>query len=226
MSASASTRRKDALPLAARRHALIAEIERAMRLQCGFAPNGKLVVGVSGGPDSLALLVACAVLRDRESSAGAFQPIVVHVNHHLRASADEDARHVVAQRQAGLLHRLHDRFGVARLLHLALQLGHQPQVVVGERQPAQLRRLLSAWRSSPRAMRQASPTLVMAVLGQAKADRQISPEAESGLLANSLTDWALHKSLKGPESVTTLPGSIPQPQASSASFNSQPWRLP
>jgi tRNA(Ile)-lysidine synthase len=82
------------LPIEARRHPLIAEVERAMRLRCDYPLEGKLLLGVSGGADSTALLIACAVLRDREAGNGTFQPTVAHVNHHLRDAAEEDARHV------------------------------------------------------------------------------------------------------------------------------------
>jgi tRNA(Ile)-lysidine synthase len=57
------------------------------------ARGARLAVGVSGGADSLALLVACAVLAGRGVIA---PPLAVHVHHHLRRSADGDARHVAA----------------------------------------------------------------------------------------------------------------------------------
>jgi hypothetical protein len=44
-------------------------------------------------------------------------------------------------------------------------------------------------------MRDASPSLVFAVIGQARADQQISPEEESRLLTNLLTYWALRGTL-------------------------------
>ncbi len=83
------------LPLAARRHPLVAQIERALRFRCEFDLKRDLVVAVSGGADSLALLLSCVVLRNRQESAGAFRPIAVHVHHHLRTSADDDAQHVL-----------------------------------------------------------------------------------------------------------------------------------
>jgi hypothetical protein len=48
-------------------------------------------------------------------------------------------------------------------------------------------------------MRRASPSLVFAVLGQARADGTISPEAESGLLADLLKEWALRSTLDSSE---------------------------
>ena len=44
-------------------------------------------------------------------------------------------------------------------------------------------------------MRQAPPTLVFATLGQARADRRISPRRESKLLSELLTYWALRHAL-------------------------------
>jgi tRNA(Ile)-lysidine synthase len=85
------------LPLAARRHPLVAEVERQLA-RCGspFA-NGErgapLVLGVSGGADSVALLLATVAIRDRKNER-ALIPIVGHVHHHLRKSADDDAAFV------------------------------------------------------------------------------------------------------------------------------------
>jgi tRNA(Ile)-lysidine synthase len=55
-------------------------------------PSGaRVVVGVSGGADSLALAIVTAVLARR----GDLDPLIVHVHHHLRGTeADIDARHV------------------------------------------------------------------------------------------------------------------------------------
>ncbi len=84
------------LPIAARRHRFVAEVARRLRGRCGVELGSRLVVGVSGGPDSVALLAACHVLAHRRSEGQrVLQPIVVHVNHHLRASADDDASFVV-----------------------------------------------------------------------------------------------------------------------------------
>jgi len=57
-----------------------------------IAADAGVVVGVSGGADSVALL---AVLRDLAGEAGRhWRLTVAHLNHHLRAGADEDARFV------------------------------------------------------------------------------------------------------------------------------------
>jgi hypothetical protein len=66
---------------------------------------------------------------------------------------------------------------------------------VEERQPARLRAYYRHWRNDPSPMRAAPPSLVFAVIGQARADRAISPEQESRTLAELLTHWALRSSL-------------------------------
>jgi hypothetical protein len=86
-----------------------------------------------------------------------------------------------------------------------LLIGHRPEslrrsslaevMATRERQPAHLTRLHEGWRNDSALMRRASPSLVFAVLGQARADGTISPEAESGLLADLLKDWALRSTL-------------------------------
>jgi hypothetical protein len=66
---------------------------------------------------------------------------------------------------------------------------------VAERQPARLGELFQAWTRSPRLMRDAAPSLVFAVVGQARADGTINPEEESRLLTRMLTYWALRGTL-------------------------------
>ncbi len=87
------------LPIAARRHPLVGEIARQL-VRCGLplddpAAAGKevkLVIGCSGGPDSLALLLgSVAVARQKRRRGCALTILAAHVNHHLRPSADEDA---------------------------------------------------------------------------------------------------------------------------------------
>ncbi|MGA8942312.1 MAG: tRNA lysidine(34) synthetase TilS [Thermoactinomyces sp.] len=54
-------------------------------------PDDKILVGVSGGPDSMALLFS---LKQLEQDFG-FRLFAVHVNHHLRGKeSDEDEKHV------------------------------------------------------------------------------------------------------------------------------------
>jgi hypothetical protein len=66
---------------------------------------------------------------------------------------------------------------------------------VAERQPARLQKLFSTWRRNPGPMYRAPPSLVFAVLGQARADGRLSPEDESELLGKLLTHWALRSTL-------------------------------
>ncbi len=66
---------------------------------------------------------------------------------------------------------------------------------VAARQPARLRSLFAAWRREPAHLRRAAPTLVFAVLGQARQDRKLTPEQESGMVADLLRHWALRRAL-------------------------------
>jgi hypothetical protein len=88
---------------------------------------------------------------------------------------------------------------------VALMVNHRPRALrgsslgevlsVSERQPDRLTALYKLWKCSPRRMQSAAPTLAFAVVGQARADGQISPEEESQLLAGLLTYWALRGTL-------------------------------
>lgn len=80
--------------LRAGRNELSAELRLALMGPCGVPAGAPVVLGVSGGPDSLALLFAAAVLGRRTRSA-AIRPFVVHVDHHLRPDSGADARFVV-----------------------------------------------------------------------------------------------------------------------------------
>jgi hypothetical protein len=90
---------------------------------------------------------------------------------------------------------------------VALLVQHRPRSLRGrtladalataERQPLRLARLYRAWCSAPQAMYRAAPSLVFAVIGQARADGRASPELESELLARLLTHWALDSTLRG-----------------------------
>ena len=68
-------------------------------------------------------------------------------------------------------------------------------MAVHTRQPAMLARLFRSWNLVPEQMYQATPTLVFAVLGQARASGSLSPEDESELLGRLLTHWALRSTL-------------------------------
>ena len=88
---------------------------------------------------------------------------------------------------------------------VALLIGHRPKALRGrslleamnveQRTPGRLAALFGAWSKAPRQMYRAPPSLVFAVLGQAKADGGLSPEGESDLLAKLLTFWAMRSTL-------------------------------
>lgn len=66
---------------------------------------------------------------------------------------------------------------------------------VSERAPAKLAAYFEAWRASPSQMRRAPPSLVFAVIGQARADGRFSPVDESRALIAMLRHWALENAL-------------------------------
>jgi hypothetical protein len=66
---------------------------------------------------------------------------------------------------------------------------------IDKRDPKTLLRHFDFWSSSPIQMRRAPPSLVFAVIGQARADGRISPEDESRLLTKMLKHWALKNTL-------------------------------
>src|SRR5262245_37311592 len=82
---------------------------------------------------------------------------------------------------------------------VALLINHRPRALRGrslkevmdveQRQPARLAALYQAWLAAPPQMYRASPSLVFAVVGQARADGKMGPEAESTVLAKVLTHW-------------------------------------
>ena len=76
---------------------------------------------------------------------------------------------------------------------------------VSTRQPAQLAGLFRAWNETPEQMYRAAPSLVFAVLGQASADGQLTPEDESALLAKLLTHWALRSTLDASAACAAIP---------------------
>jgi len=62
---------------------------------------------------------------------------------------------------------------------------------VQQRQPNLLRQLFNHWQQAPQQMNRASPSLVFAVVGQARADNRLTATAESKMLSRLLTQWAL-----------------------------------
>ncbi|NTU84448.1 MAG: hypothetical protein HGA45_34645 [Chloroflexales bacterium] len=72
-----------------------------------------------------------------------------------------------------------------------------------DRRPERLRALFAGWSMRPAHMRRASPALVFAALGQARADNKLSPERESHMLGDLLTYWALRATLDRSEICAT-----------------------
>lgn len=88
----------------------------------------------------------------------------------------------------------------------ALLLGHRPpslrgkalgEVLASEHLHAEcLREQFLRWRARPRLIERAAPCHVFAVLGQARADNRLTPEAEARALSRLLQYWALSSSLE------------------------------
>lgn len=66
---------------------------------------------------------------------------------------------------------------------------------VDQRQPRRLATYFQQWCKAPAQLYRAPPTLVFAVIGQAKMNHDLSPKAESYVLAKLLTHWALRRAL-------------------------------
>jgi hypothetical protein len=100
---------------------------------------------------------------------------------------------------------------------VTIMIDHRPQALRGrslreamkveERTPARLAALFSTWNKAPPQMYRASPSLVFAVLGQAKADGGLSPKDESDLLAKLLTFWAMRSTLDASAYCAAIPKS-------------------
>jgi alkylation response protein AidB-like acyl-CoA dehydrogenase len=94
-----------------------------------LAPGDKVVVGVSGGPDSVALLHALYVLRDEFGVS----LHVAHLNHMLRGeAADEEAEYV-----EGLADKLGIRCTVEAVSYAASALGGFPILMFGTEEQKQ-----------------------------------------------------------------------------------------
>jgi hypothetical protein len=77
---------------------------------------------------------------------------------------------------------------------------------VAERRPARLALLFGLWTRLPALMYRAPPSLVFAVIGQARSDGRLSPEDESLLLGKLLTHWALASTLDTSQACAAAPG--------------------
>ena len=96
--------------------------------------------------------------------------------------------------------------------------GHRPRSLrgmsldealeVSGRRPSILASHYNAWRASPEQMRRAPPSLVFAVIGQARADGRISPEEESRTLTAVLRYWALRSTLDSSALCATRPAAM------------------
>jgi len=74
-------------------HPLVRQVARALRGRCGVKAGATVVVGCSGGADSVALVRSLALLAERRRWR--LNLIVGHVHHHLRGDdADQDATFV------------------------------------------------------------------------------------------------------------------------------------
>jgi len=92
---------------------------------------------------------------------------------------------------------------------VALLVSHRPEKLHGktlasvitspDRLPGNLRRLYKVWKTDPRLMRRAPPSLAFAVIGQARADGTLTPEMESHILTDLLTYWATKSALRANE---------------------------
>jgi hypothetical protein len=74
-----------------------------------------------------------------------------------------------------------------------------------QRQPGRLLELHRAWNDDFAVMARQPPSLVFAVVGQARAAGRITPEAESALVGALLRAWALRNSLSSYRQLTTRP---------------------
>jgi hypothetical protein len=87
-----------------------------------------------------------------------------------------------------------------------LILTHKPQALEGDTliealdiedlQPMRLRGLLRDWRTAPRGMYGTRPIVVLAAIGQGRADAAVTPEEESIVVTKLLTYWALQSTLQ------------------------------
>jgi hypothetical protein len=113
----------------------------------------------------------------------------------------------------GLLARLEASFPE----FVSVLINHRPNALRGrslleamniqQRTPGRLAALFGAWSNSPRQIYRAPPSLVFAVLGQAKADGNLSPEDESDLLAKLLNFWAMRSTLDSSAYCAAIPKS-------------------
>jgi hypothetical protein len=110
---------------------------------------------------------------------------------------------------------------------VAFLAGHRPPALRGrslaevmplrERHPRSLIALSRAWDDDHGAMRDAPPSLALAVIGQARHRGAIGAERESRTVANLLTYWALRSTLDITELCAASPALQPRRAAPIAS---------
>src|SRR5690606_7110870 len=119
-------------------HVMDRVLETARRCRM-WAPGDRIVVAVSGGPDSVALLHVLTRLKDQES----LDLVVAHLNHRLRGrSADEDAAFVGSLAERWGLPAVVEEADVARM---ARQRGVGIQEAAREARYAFFSRVAEAW---------------------------------------------------------------------------------
>jgi hypothetical protein len=76
--------------------------------------------------------------------------------------------------------------------------GHSLREVMraSERTPAALTALWRSWERRPQDARRATPTILFATIGQARANGEITPERESELVRQHLAHWAVKDALR------------------------------
>jgi hypothetical protein len=92
---------------------------------------------------------------------------------------------------------------------VTLLVNHRPESLQGKtlgsvissptHSPDKLRDLFRMWKTNHRLSRTVPPVLAFAVVGQARADGVLTPEAESSALTELLTYWAIKRSLRANE---------------------------
>lgn len=70
----------------------VRHLASALSGPCGVQPRSGLVLGVSGGADSLALVAGISALAQRPHLQ--YDLTIAHIHHHLRSESDEEARSV------------------------------------------------------------------------------------------------------------------------------------
>ena len=98
---------------------------------------------------------------------------------------------------------MHNRKCIASSVGSSLKTNHTNKILKGkrlgelfpvdERQPHVLQQLYQQWKNFPRLIERAPPTLVFAIMGQAKSDMNIDAGDESRILSQQLRNWAFNR---------------------------------